>query len=553
MGDSPVRRRPWAGGAATAFSVAALATAAGALPAQADSSRTSFTVTASARTLVAPAADGAGGYSDLLVSFAADDGSSTLAGVKVAVDGRQLARLAELRLPAPCTFTDAEHLQALCAPGDFAGGGGHLTLGVRAAEGAPAGAAGKILFTVTATNATVNRTSGRDVTEVRVGEGPQLSVAQLPVLTRTKPGATATLAIGLTNQGDREAHGVLLWFRIPERYAPAAAFGDFGNCRYPDGAAGLVLCRFDDAVVRPGEVLRPSVPVALVAGDDPRDGRFEYGADLAGGPTDRLLTAAQGAGRPGTGAPLTLTAGPAGGFGSEAAFTYLETGRPYALSAVAGDVAGVQGATVPATFALRNDGDAPATVRGGRTADGEPVGLLVSFPPGVRITGAPADCVERPAGPTVYLCAQTRTLASGEFQAYTFQVLLADPLDRAPGRASVEGQALAGAALFTVTSGAAPAPTTIRSYTAAPGPALRAVAPAAEQTGPEPSAPPATAVTAAAPVPSPSSQASLGAGLAETGVGTGGLSLAATGGLAVGLGLGLIGMAARRHWAGSRG
>ncbi|MCX5211870.1 hypothetical protein OG689_21710 [Kitasatospora sp. NBC_00240] len=533
--------------------MAALATAAGALPALADGSRALFTVTASAHTLVAPAAGGDGGYSDLLVSFAADDGSSTLAGVKVAVDGRQLAHLAELNLPAPCAFTDTEHLQALCAPGDFADGGGHLTLGVRAAPGAVAGAAGKILFTVTASNAAVNRASGRDVTEVRVGEGPQLSVARLPVLTRTKAGAATTLATGLTNQGDRDAHGVLLWFRIPERYAPAAAFGDFGNCRYPDRPAGLVLCRFDDAVVRPGEVLRPSVPVALVAGDDPRDGRFEYGADVAGGPTDRQLTAAQGAARPGAGAPLTLTAGPAGGFGGEAAFTYLETGRRYALAAVAGDVTGIQGATVPATFALRNDGNEPAAAGGGRTADGDPPGLLVSFPPGVEAAGAPAECAERPAEPTVYLCAQTRTLAAGEFQTYTFQLLLAEPLDRAPGRASVQGQALAGAALFTVTSGAAPAPTTIRGYTAAPGPALHAVVPATEETGPEPSAPSPTAVTAAPVVASPSSQATLGAGLAETGGGTSGLSLAATGGLAVGLGLGLIAMAARRHWAGSRG
>ncbi|MFE4603128.1 hypothetical protein ACFRKE_19975, partial [Kitasatospora indigofera] len=180
-------------------------------------------------------------------------------------------------------------------------------------------------------------------------------------------------------------------------------------------------------------------------------------------------------------------------------------------------------------------------------------GLLVSFPSGVRIAGAPAGCAERPAEPTVFLCARTRALAPGEFEAYTFQLLLAEPLDRAPGRASVEGQALAGAALFTVTSGAAPAPTTIRSWTAEPGPALRAVAPAVEETGPEPSTGPAAAVTVAPAAPSPTSQGSLGAGLAETGGGTGGLSLAATGGLAVGLGLGLIGLAARRHWAGGRG
>lgn len=552
MGDSPVRRRPWAGGAATVFSVAALAGAAGALPALADSSRASFTVTAGAHTLVAPSAAGDGGFSDLLVSFAADDGSSPLTGVKIVVDGRQLSRLAELSLPASCAFTDAEHLQAFCAPGDFTGGG-YLTLGVRAAQGAQAGATGKVLFSVTATNAAVNHAAGRDVTEVRVGDGPQLSVARLPVLTRTRPGAAATLTTGLTNRGDRDARGVLLWFRIPEGYAPAAAFGDFANCRYPDRAAGLVLCRFDDTVVRPGEVLRPSVPVTLVAGDDPRDGRFEYGADVAGGPTDRQLTAAQGAGRPGAGAPLTLTAGPAGGFGDEAASSYLQAGRQYVLAAVAADVTGIQGATVPATFALRNDGDAPAAGRDGRTADGDPSGLLVSFPPGVRIAGAPAGCAERPAEPTVFLCARTRTLAPGEFQAYTFQLLLAEPLDRAPGRASVEGQALAGAALFTVTSGAAPAPTTIRSYTAEPGPALRAVAPAVEETGPEPSTGPAAVVTVVPAAPSPTSQGTLGAGLAETGGGTGGLSLAATGGLAVGLGLGLIGLAARRHWAGGRG
>ncbi|MFC9325231.1 hypothetical protein [Kitasatospora sp. NPDC057015] len=550
MGDSPVRRRPWTGGAAAAFSVAALATWSGALPALAEDSRTLFTVTASTTTLVAPAG-GDGAYAELPVSFTADDGRSTLTGVRVAVDGRLLAGIAELSLPAPCAFTDAGHLQALCSPGDTTGGG-HLGLGVRALPGAPAGAAGQVRFTVTATNATADRAAGRDVTEIRVGDGPQLTAARLPVLTRTTAGAAATLGVALANQGNRDARGVLLWFRIPEGYGLPAALADFDNCTYPAGPAGLVLCRFEDAVVRPGQVLRPSVPVALLAGDGSPEGRFEYGVDVAAGPVDRQLSALAGGGHRGAGAPLGLIAGSGADFAGDSASSLLQADRRHLLAAVAGDLSGLLGTTLPAAFELRNDGDAPlAAPTGPATEGGTPYGLLVSFPQGVRITGAPADCAQRPGEPDVYLCVQTRTLAPGASQDYAFRLVLAELLDRAPGRASVQGPGQAATAAFAVTSSAAPAPSlTVPNLPSEP--ALRAAGPAQDAATAEPSATPVALVLAAPTSPSPIAQATLGGGLAESG-GDSGLSLAATGGLAVGLGLGLIGLAARRHWAGNRG
>ncbi|GAA1267733.1 hypothetical protein GCM10009665_65620 [Kitasatospora nipponensis] len=588
MGRSHARALGRLGAAGAVASLLALGAAA--RPAEADAPGATFTVTQSATELLAPADQEDTGsrtgsvgaaFQDASLSFAADDGRSTLTGVRVVVDGRRLLGVAELRLPAGCGFTDSKHLQALCALGDVAGGG-HLLLGLRAAAAAEPGAAGELRYTVTATNAVEHAGARPDVTAVSVADGPDLSVEQLPTITRTTSAGDTAVEAAVTNQGDQDAHGVVLFFTLPPGYALA---GDFANCVYPARPSTRVLCRFDDTVVHPGQVLRPSVPITLRAGGSPANGRFEYGVDLTGGPLDQEISGGPGVARHGSGAPLTLvpaTARPAADFGSALSSSWLMTGQVVDLAAVASDFGGSVGDTVQAVFAVRNAGDLPAPTLPGDGSGGG-YGLTVAFPSGVRIATAPAGCapVAGSTDPT-YLCRESRVLAAGESETFAFQVQLTAVLDHAPGRASLTGAdtdagAANNSAAFAVTAVATTASATPSApASAAPGGHSTSASPSAggpdspsASTEPTRSTSAGTVatvggaivvgpavVTRQTPAGSGANADGASAGpvdpdgsnaLAQTGGGDNSLPLAVAGGVAIALGVGMVAVGTHRQ------
>ncbi|WP_371494360.1 hypothetical protein OG871_04535 [Kitasatospora sp. NBC_00374] len=476
-------------------------------------------------------------FRDLALYIHSLDNRSTLTGLQVTVDGRALAKVAELRLPAQCAFTDTAHLQAVCALGEVTAAT-TLRLGVRASAGAAVGAAGAISYRVTATGASEGGHSGTPRTTVKVADGPDLAARQLPA--RTTVGGPTPIDTGFVNRGNRDANGVVLYF------AQRPAFGvegSYGNCLYPVVPDSYVLCRFDELVVHPGEALRPAVPVVLAPqdGGNPPNSRFEYGVDVKGGRQDRALGGDPAITRRGTGPALTLTAEPAPSgveYGGATVYANLETGRVRDLAVVAPDIASTLGSTARAGFGIRNAGDVP--VAPGDPA-GTPVALLLAFPEGLRVAEAPAGCAPATGGTPGYTCTPTRTLHPDETETFTFQVEPTELFDRRTGTAALSaapGGADASAAddraEFRVGSVLpafpdSPAPAASRTRT---GPTPASVS----SPGPSPSTSPATAPTNASSSPA----AVPGPDLARTGGGDAGLPIALGGAAAVGLGIGLL-------------
>ncbi|MEY9946398.1 hypothetical protein ABH937_003483 [Kitasatospora sp. GAS1066B] len=436
------RWHTYARGRGVGAALLAAALCAGTPLAFADPGPAVFTVAADGSALLAPG----GGYQALSIAVLAGDGRSTLAGVQLTVDAWQLAGVGELRLPAQCAFTAP--LRADCALGDLANGGGVLQLGVRAAAGAVVGASGGLRYTVTAANARESG-GGSDRTTVTVGDGPDLSVARLPALISVGAGSPTPIGAAVTDQGDRDARGLVLSFQPPAGYALR---GDYGNCSYPvtpGGPDGWVLCRFDDTVLHPGQVLRPAVPIAVTVpgggGDAPAGGLFSYAVDVTGGPLDQRLSNDLGGHRPGGGASLTLVPGSGGDFGSASSSSVLQSVESGLLVPIASDVSGSVGETVSTAFAVRDTGDRAAP------ADPGSAGLNVQLPAGVRVVAAPVACAVVTGTDTgQYLCQESRVLRPGESAGFTFQLQLTAPLDHAAGHLTLRGAT--GSADFTVTA-----------------------------------------------------------------------------------------------------
>ncbi|RAG80596.1 hypothetical protein DN069_37355 [Streptacidiphilus pinicola] len=482
-----------------------------------------------------------------------------LRGVTVAVDASRAAGVAELSLPAGCSFTDALKLHARCAVGAVTEEG-DLSVGLRSASGAALGAQGTVRFTVTATGATEDPMDLPTTTQVTVGSGPDLAVGPLAQVLDVKPGQTLPVAPTVQNHGDRDATGTVLVLDTMDGSGGFGFGGDFGNCRY--GGVAAVVCRFD-TVIKPGESYRLSVPVPLTAsphatGSD----AMIYGWDVKGGLYDRSLTG----GTPGKGAPLTLVqVPPAARAHTSIDINYDDNLAVSQLHLVTQDdvdviaphtITGTVGHTVDAVFGVRNSGTVPT-----RPFDGAPdvtAGLLVFVPKGVSVAKLPTGCEKLPTeglpatqhalprdlfgtravAPSVagvdpgaidgtpYACAVRQVLKPGQQATFTFALKPTRALKAAAGLAVAVGQPDDNTpdnniAEYTVTATkATPAGT------------------------PSPSAS-RSATPSAAPTPAPTG------GLAHTGGGSDALPLAAAGAGAVVLGAGAVLLARRRR--GTRG
>ncbi|MFJ1704767.1 hypothetical protein [Kitasatospora sp. NPDC088346] len=476
-------------------------------------------------------------FHDLVLFVHSLDNRATLTGVQVAVDGRALAKVAELRLPAQCAFTDAAHLQALCTLGEVPAAT-TLRLGVRATAGAALGATGSLSYRVTAAGAAEGGHSGTPRTTVKVADGPDLAARQLPA--RTTVGGPTPVDTGFVNRGDRDADGVVLYFAQRPGFGIG---GSYGNCLYPVAPDSYVLCRFDDLVVHPGEALRPAVPVVLAPqdGGNPPNSRFEYGVDVRGGRQDRALAGDPAISRRGTGPALVLTAEPAPSgveYGGATVYGNLETGRVRDLAVVAPDVATTLGSRTEAGFGVRNAGDVP--VAPGDPA-GTPVLLLLTFPEGLRVAEAPAGCAPTAGAASGYTCTPTRTLHPGESETFTFRVEPTELFDHRTGTAALSAAPAGADASAADDRAGFQVGAVLPDYSYSPAPASSRT-----RTGPTPAsaaspAPSPSASAVAAPVTGSGSPAAAPASdLAHTGGGDAGLPLALGGAAAVGLGIGLL-------------
>lgn len=472
-----------------------------------------------------------------------------LSGVAVAVDASEAAGVAELSLPAGCSFTDAAKLHARCAVGTVADPQ-ELSVGLRSVSGAALGARGGVRFTVTATGATLDPNLRPLSTAVTVGSGPDLAVNQLARVLDVRQGQSLPVNPSVQNHGDRDASGVVLVLDTLNGSGQFGFGGDFGNCVY--GGVAAMVCRFD-TVIKPGESYQLSspVPVSASAHATTPDAMI-YGWDVKGGLFDRQLSG----GTPGKGAPLTLVPVPSSAPHAHSGvdINYDDNLAVSQLRLVTADdvdvvaprtITGTVGHTVSATFGVRNTGAVPT-----RPLDGSPdvtAGVLVLVPKGVTVAKLPAGCQNiqgpdsarslpphaivssalarvgaDPIDGTPYACAVTHVLNPGEQAGFTFTLKPTRVLKQVQGLAVAVGQPDDNTpdndvARYTVTAtkatpAAAPSPTASRSAT--------------------PSATPAP-----------------GGGLAHTGGGSSALPLTAAGATAIALGAGAVALTRRRRKA----
>ena len=498
-----------------------------------------------------------------------------LTGVTVAVDASSLAGIAELSLPRQCSFTDAAHLRASCSLGSVGLlDTGSLNLGVRAVAGASAGAHGTIVFKAAADNATEDTQGGADdSTPIAVGDGADLAVSSLGALT-VKPGGSTGVSPELSNLGDRDSDGVVMYIG-PEPLGNPGDFsvgGNYSNCEYGVGDQGDpaetdtgVLCRFDSTVVKPGEVLVPSAAVPVGAAATATQGVLGYGFDVTGGPLDQQTTK----GRWGTGAPLTLVPAPVQSrsaqnvdidYDNNVASSTISTGLVADVAAVGADVRGTVGRDLPVTVGVRNTGTVPTSAMTGAPSGRDTAVALVLLPTGLTVTGVPRGCqsldlggdlggdlsgalgrdaalanraraaLAAPPAPTqpgpvpgeLYSCWVDRVLRPGQSGLFTFTVKPGKVLRQA------RGMVFAGGPADDSDPGNDTADLTVSAVAATAAP----------------STPTTAAPTGAVPVN--------GGGLADTGGGDDSLPLAGVGAVAVLLGSGAVFFAARRRRSATR-
>ena len=341
-----------------------------------------------------------------------DEGPDTATGVKLVIDASKLAHVAELSLPKGCSFSasDPAHLHAVCSLGSVELLDS-VDLGIRADAGAAEGATGSIVFSLTATNGSEDPEDAREktgTTRVTLGHGPDLAAGSLGDL-KVSPGSTEDYSPQVTNQGDRDVTGVVMYLdaqQLDGAVGLSLTGPSHSNCLYhygdPDDTVGDrtgVYCTFPDVVVHPGETYRVSTPVGLTASADASEGFFEYGFDLVGG----QLADSGGTGTKGSGPALGLTLVPAPtkaartqvediDYSNNIGLSLVSTGRVEDVAATAGDVTGTVGKRVGFHASVVNTGTvATVPIPGAPSAD-VTAAEAVFFPSGVTVTSAPASC-----------------------------------------------------------------------------------------------------------------------------------------------------------------
>ncbi|WP_055590370.1 LPXTG cell wall anchor domain-containing protein [Peterkaempfera griseoplana] len=411
MGHQPTRRIVRSVAPAAAAALALLAAGVlSAAPAHAEGRHKYMYLEIPEAVTVLPRTAATGDAFKPLVVSVTDDEGLPLSNLVATVDASALAGKAELQLPAGCSFTDAAHLRASCTAAKAASKT-DFRLGIRAAQGATAGAHGAIHYTATADDATLE-TDPLDpsATQVTVASGPDLAVRQLPTETKIVPGGSVTVPAQVANIGDQDAKGLVMIAELENGFRLS---GNYRNCRYGVGGAEsvggtAVLCRFDSTTLPVGATFQLSAPLTVSAAKDAATGFLAYAFDVAGGQIDGSRVTG---GTPGTGPELTLSPVPGTraavkdiDFSDNTATTTLDTGLRTDLAVSPVSVSGTVGKPLALGLTVRNVGTAaaqPFGTGGFQPPSGEvPASVsalaLVGLPAGVEVQQAPRYCTPEP-------------------------------------------------------------------------------------------------------------------------------------------------------------
>ncbi|MFF2326645.1 MULTISPECIES: hypothetical protein [unclassified Streptomyces] len=384
-------------------------------PASADEPETDQLWISAPYDLVLPTADADGSATGntVDVQLGHDNRHNSVTGGRLTVDASELAGVADISWPSTCAPA-ADALTAICDFGSL-DSAPYVTvarIGVRAAAGAPADTTGTLHLTAAADSSFGPLTGYPADTVIRLGDGPDLGVNQLPYRTGVKPGTNLAQPIRLTNHGNRTADRTLLTLFASHGLAFSQRFG---NCTYLDAdpvtqqSGSTAVCVLDGPVA-PGQEYDLSAAGAVRTTRAALYERFDYAVEQF---SDEAYEQAV-AGRPfvqGTGSALVAAPVPAARSAAAADEPDLNLGDNYRstqitatnkadLIALAHDITSVApGDTVTARIGVKNRGPAWVASLG---AGASVATLDVRIPEGTTVTGTPGNCYA--TGTNRYTC-----------------------------------------------------------------------------------------------------------------------------------------------------
>ncbi|MFE7032410.1 hypothetical protein ACFU9Y_19030 [Streptomyces sp. NPDC057621] len=331
------------------------------------------------------AADGSQPQSRTLgVGIYHDDDSFTVTDGQLTVDVSDLAQVAEVTWPDNCTPSGT---RAVCdipvvptIGGDYED---QVSLTVRAADGAQAGAQGRITYEATATGGpeeTLTAPHKSFDTMLAVGSGPDLAIAPVADVEEGRPGDERTIPLKVTNIGNESARGITV--KLYASYG-LTDLTRYDACTYTSSTGGenppstKALCTFDQ-VLAPGDSFELPEPLTVRLAPHALHERLDIDFDPGDGAQDLDSTN-----------DSTVL-----GIGADNTADFSVTGDT--ISAAAGQ-------TASAELTFKNNG--PAWF--GNLGSGDPVAKVrLIVPQGTHVTGVPAGCIPR-------------TLAGGYYEKQT--------------------------------------------------------------------------------------------------------------------------------------
>ncbi|MFE0695035.1 hypothetical protein [Streptomyces sp. NPDC058869] len=315
---------------------------------------------------------GAGAAAPVEVGLYHDNDTFTVTDGRLTVDASGLAGVADVTWPGNCAVTGTT---AVCTVAEVPVIGPdyspQVLLEVRAADGAEAGAQGRITYAATATggpDGMLEAPLDSFETALTLSSGPDLVLEGLDPVKGATPGTVHTAALTVSNEGQEPARGFTLGMTatyglgFDSRY-DACTYTQTGGDYAPMSRAE---CAFD-RVLQPGESFALPQPLRVALADHALRERLDVDVQPVGGVVD------------------------------------LDDGNNYrslevdavntADFAVRGSrVVGAVGETVKASLTFRNKG--PGWV--GNLGSGDSVALVdFTVPEGVTVTRAPAACDPR--------------------------------------------------------------------------------------------------------------------------------------------------------------
>ncbi|MFD0508702.1 hypothetical protein ACFQ0G_49565 [Streptomyces chiangmaiensis] len=231
-------------------------------------------------------------------------------GGYLTVDASGLADVAEVTWPDTCTPDSLAPLTALCDFGEIAVSWSYTSVAeirLRAKADAAVGASGTLRMSAIADSSFGQLNAAMAEVPVRIGDGPDLSLNQVPYLDGIAPGTDVDQPVRLSNFGNQPVDRALLTFFVSHGLALK---NRYGNCQYDDvdrvgnPTIAIVVCVIDQPVV-PGTTYDLSGAAAVRATSAALYERFDYAVQPY---SDEAYQQALRFGEfvPGSGADLTL-------------------------------------------------------------------------------------------------------------------------------------------------------------------------------------------------------------------------------------------------------